>query len=87
LFPPISNTTLLLPLPNKSAVGKVIRISSGLFQSAYLITESQIRKETLLRACMAAKASKDFFFISLTCFSKSKDNKTSQKVKKKTPLR
>jgi hypothetical protein len=64
-LPAISNTTLLLPEPNKSAEPKVLIISSGLSQSAYFKTVNQILKELLFLAFLSAKSSMDFRLISL----------------------
>ncbi len=55
----MSKTTLLLPLPNKSAEPKVSAIFPSSFQFARLINANQILKELLLLAFCKAKSSID----------------------------
>lgn len=79
----MSNTTLLLPLPNKSEDVYVVVMSSGVCQSAYSKFESHILNELLLLALATTYSSIVFFLISLTLILLycKVSSKSSQKVK------
>jgi len=58
---PISNTTLWLPLPGKSALGNVAEKSAGLSQSPYFIFISRSAKKVLLWAVASYESLYGFF--------------------------